>query len=823
MDHHSHFTEMPAGASVQRPCSRLLARRAEESPSTTVCFKDDRKRAVFHDNQVLMNADEYITGASRGGYAPSIVSSDGSSESEPSDSTSAHDVMHLSVTELQDQIGQHFLKGLNPYVEQHHDRACHIDASSSDEDEGQESESETTKTARKETEALEWENPSYLVKDLDTGESYKVEEIDQQFTLVTLDAVVAQHEHTTCRDKALQRKEVSAETTSSHLLAWYTADETADIEIEEEVPTIAQATSSPLRARSSNMALLEALNDELPSGPCVKCQFRGCLELHQRASGYCADHEMIAREEEDSRAQALYLIPHGARAEVVKVSSHGFAYDLSNRLYTVYTIEMRCIQSGATWVIYRRYQQFKDLHDCLRPMGVRVPLLPPKKLLGSFEPEFIAKRQNELSEWLKCLLNDDRVEQAAKNPHLVDEVRRFLTTKADQPPLLLDRLPLKRSRFYGASLADDGDEEVTGVARPEPNVTLQDFRMIQVIGRGSFGKVVLVGHKRTKKLYAMKILSKENIVRRKQVEHTRTERRVLGCTRHPFIVGLHYAFQTAHRLYFVLDYCPGGELFYHLSRMKKLPEHMACFYAAEITLALEHLHGLGVVYRDLKPENILLTTDGHIKLADFGLAKEGIHDGVNGTNSLCGTPEYLPPEILDRLGHGTAVDWWNLGMVMYEMLTGLPPWYTNDRKKLFERLRSARLHFPPYVSRRAEALIRQLLTRDPAERLGSKGAHQVKHHLFFQGIDWASLAKKQVTPPFRPCHHAAMNNAEVPLNFEAEFTRLPLPSADTGVASPRNSRGVGVMTRGRRDSDTFKDFTYEKPGYLEAVAKKEEA
>lgn len=628
----------------------------------------------------------------------------------------------------------------------------------------------------------------------------------------------------------LCRNEQGGETsTSSYLLQLYTADETADIEI-EEFP-IDETT----RTRTANLSVDAATE---PIDP-VKCKFAGCNEIHQRPSGYCSDHEMVAKEEEDSRAQALYLIPMSARAEFVKIGGHGFVYDSSSRLYTVYAIEMRCAQSGASWVIYRRYQEFKLLNDALRPLGVRVPILPPKKIFGAFEPEFILKRQGELSEWLRSLLDYDRVDQSAKNPHLIEDVRKFLTSKADQAPFLLDRLPLKKSRFFGASIADDDEDGGDGSSGTlHQNVTLQDFQMIQVIGRGSFGKVVLVGHRETKKLYAMKILSKENIVKRKQVEHTRTERRVLGCTKHPFIVGLHYAFQTPQRLYFVLDYCPGGELFYHLSRMKKLPEHMACFYAAEITLALEHLHGLGVVYRDLKPENILLTKDGHIKLADFGLAKEGIRDGVNGTNSLCGTPEYLPPEILDRLGHGTAVDWWNLGMVLYEMLTGLPPWYTNDRKKLFERLRSARLHFPPYVSRRAEALIRQLLNRNPAERLGSKGAHHVKSHLFFEHIDWNRLIRKQVPPPFRPCH-TAMNDGEAPLNFEAEFTRLPLPSVeifpnDNGTSSSGgglfgsggNGNGAPASTQNRllrTDSDTFQGFTFENTSLLEAVATEEAA
>uniref|UniRef100_A0AAV1VBX3 AGC protein kinase n=1 Tax=Peronospora matthiolae TaxID=2874970 RepID=A0AAV1VBX3_9STRA len=805
----------------------MLTRASIDHRSSTSCGRDVRlspltlkdaaraERASDYPDTIV-DAEDQVAGTCCGVYADSSVSSSGSCES--SEEGDAMDMSQFSLVELQEQLGQRFVEGMNPYVEQLR-REEELDSG----DDLMDSEIEMSGSTRDEDlELTEWENPSYMVKDLDTGESYRVEEIDQQFTLVTLDSVAAQHDREEEEEKSSER--TTNESTSSYLLSLYTADETADIEIEDDLLDHGDEmnASGSMRARSSNMMVIYVPCDELPAGPPVKCTFAACTEVHQRVSGYCADHEMIAMEEEDSRAQALYLIPHGARAELVTIGSHGFACDASNRLYTVYAIEMRCVQSGATWMIYRRYQQFKELNDRLRPMGVRVPLLPPKKLLGSFEPDFIAKRQSELSNWLHCLLNYDRVDQSAKNPHLVDEVRKFLTSKADQPPLLLDRLPLKRSRFFGASLADEEGDEIGELsANHRQNVTLQDFNMIQVIGRGSFGKVVLVRHKATKTLYAMKILSKENIVQRKQVEHTRTERRVLGCTRHPFIVGLHYAFQTARRLYFVLDYCPGGELFYHLSRMKKLPEHMARFYAAEITLALEHLHGLGVVYRDLKPENILLTKDGHIKLADFGLAKENIHGGANGTNSLCGTPEYLPPEILDRLGHGTAVDWWNLGMVLYEMLTGLPPWYTNDRKKLFERLRSARLHFPPYISRRAEALIRQLLNRDPTERLGSKGAQHVKSHIFFEDVDWAKVAMKQVTPPFRPCRSTS-NDDEAPLNFEAEFTRLPLPSADGAVTSPHSGRGVSALgIRSRRDSDMFKNFTYESPGYLESIAKKE--
>ncbi|KAG3239255.1 hypothetical protein PI124_g15817 [Phytophthora idaei] len=448
---------MPAGPSVVRQGSSVSAHYTKLSISTCVGPKSALTAEISSDNQEIVDAEDYITGASRGGYASSIISSEGSSDSsEERDAIDARDVTQFSAAELQDQIGQQFVEGINPYVEQHtgDEEDFYVeDSSSSEEDESNTKHEKTTE----EKELTEWENPSYLVKDLDTGESYRVEEIDQQFTLVTLDSVAAQHEH----KEEQQQGEEATESTSSYLLSLYTADETADIEIEDDLPKDAEpiSTGSSMRARSSNMSAIYAPSDELPTGPPVKCSFPGCTEMHQRVSGYCADHEMIAREEEDSRAQALYLIPSGARAEFIKIGSHGFAYDASNRLYTVYAIEMRCVQSGAMWVIYRRYQQFKELNDRLRPMGVRVPLLPPKKLLGSFEPDFIAKRQSELSNWLRCLLNYDRVDQSAKNPHLVEEVRKFLTSKADQPPLLLDRLPLKRSRFFGASLADDGDEE----------------------------------------------------------------------------------------------------------------------------------------------------------------------------------------------------------------------------------------------------------------------------------------------------------------------------------------------------------------------------
>ncbi|KAF4663101.1 hypothetical protein FOL47_005900 [Perkinsus chesapeaki] len=301
-------------------------------------------------------------------------------------------------------------------------------------------------------------------------------------------------------------------------------------------------------------------------------------------------------------------------------------------------------------------------------------------------------------------------------------------------------------------------------------VSLADFILIKVIGKGSYGKVMLVRYKKDNNVYAMKMLRKENVMKRNQVEHTRTERNVLETVSHPFIVNLVYAFQTPKKLYFILEYCPGGELFFHLSRAQRFSENRCRFYASEILLAIEYLHKYDIVYRDLKPENVLLDADGHVKLTDFGLSKEGIMDNSS-AKSMCGTPEYLAPEILEKKGHGKAVDWYSLGALMYEMLTGLPPFYTRDREKLFERIRRGNLAFPSYMTPIARNLLEQLLCRDPNKRLGSgpADAQDIKSHPFFQGVDWKSLMSRQITPPFQPHVTAA---ADVKY-FDREFLDMP--------------------------------------------------
>lgn len=517
-------------------------------------------------------------------------------------------------------------------------------------------------------------------------------------------------------------------------------------------------------------------------------------------------------------------VPENAKLNFCRISAVGTARDADEKAYSVYYIDVKCtVASPSNWFVYRRYSQFRRLSDVLRSEGYYVPVLPPKKNLGSFTPEFVRQRRAELETWLSNLALQHTLYAGAKDAQLHPYYRQFLTEGANKPPQPLVRVfPSNNEEFSDPSvsmeamtLGSDAKESAPAKAK----VCLDDFELVRVIGKGSFGKVTLVKKRTDGKLYAMKVLAKQNIIKRKQVEHTRTERNVLGRLNHPFIVKLHYAFQTEVKLYFVLDYAAGGELFFHLSRMKKFPDHMSRFYAAEIALALDAMHEHGVVYRDLKPENILLDGEGHIKLADFGLAKEGVVNAAEGAHSLCGTPEYLSPEVLDRQGHGTAVDWWNLGMVLYEMLTGLPPWYTTDREKLFDRLRNAPLKFPFYVSRPAASLIQALLNRNPLQRLGAKGGGEVREHVFFANLDWSALYNRKIPPPFNPCKNQDVTETE---NFEKEFTNMAILSIDDGnnntqAGAKSAAAGGGSAVASDPGAETFVNFTFEEESFLDSI------
>lgn len=342
--------------------------------------------------------------------------------------------------------------------------------------------------------------------------------------------------------------------------------------------------------------------------------------------------------------------------------------------------------------------------------------------------------------------------------------------------------------------------------KPESPPRLDAFKMIKVIGKGSFGKVFLVKEIKTAQMFALKVLKKDNIIKRNQVEHTKTERSVLGYVKHPFIVGMNMAFQSRDKLYFVLDYCAGGELFFHLGKLGKFPEPRSRFYAAEIILAISYVHSLDIIYRDLKPENVLLDGSGHIRLTDFGLSKEGISSSSSGANSFCGTPEYLAPEILNRQGHGRGVDWWSLGALLYEMLTGLPPFYCQDRERLFEKIRKSELHYPASLSSNSKHLLRGLLTKDPTRRLGSgpKDAEEIKPHPFFASIDWEKLQRGDVTPPWTPTITGNQDTSQ----FDAEFTSMPIFSP----SSMRRTLGTTPMGENPFEGFTFQDRILQGPG-----------
>lgn len=366
----------------------------------------------------------------------------------------------------------------------------------------------------------------------------------------------------------------------------------------------------------------------------------------------------------------------------------------------------------------------------------------------------------------------------------------------------------------------DTTSSVASVDLDEKPSVRMFFPLLRVLGKGSFGKVVLV-QKRTGKerggLFAMKILRKAHLVKRRQIERTKTERKVLSMVDHPFIMKLHFAFQTEDKLYLVLDYCPGGELFFHLSRYRRFPERVARFYAAELLLAIGHLHKKGIIYRDLKPENVLLDAEGHVKLGDFGLAKDRINHPYMGATSMCGTPEYMAPEVLGQAGHGFCVDYWGLGMLVYEMMTGLPPWYTTDRSKLFKRLKSAPLEVPSYFSHQSAKYVSALLERNPRKRLGVLGLRSVLEHEYFREINFAYLRARQIEAPIRPCEGwkppeptsgggaAGSESSTIGSNGVSSFpgVGVSVPSVDPAIASAPIPDGTFASKSGQMTADAL--------------------
>eukprot|EP00756_Hemistasia_phaeocysticola_P039501 Hpha_TRINITY_DN16818_c0_g5::TRINITY_DN16818_c0_g5_i1::g.148344::m.148344/K13303/SGK2; serum/glucocorticoid-regulated kinase 2 len=317
------------------------------------------------------------------------------------------------------------------------------------------------------------------------------------------------------------------------------------------------------------------------------------------------------------------------------------------------------------------------------------------------------------------------------------------------------------------------------------SVGLKDFDLQCVVGVGSFGKVMKVKRRDTGQVYAMKVLDKDQIVQNKMIAHTKAEKQILETIDHPFICKLHFAFQTKKQLIFVLDFLSGGELFYHLQRQKRFSEQRARFYTAEIALAIGHLHTKGVIYRDLKPENLVLDHEGHITLTDFGLAKT---DCKGTTYTFCGTPEYMAPELVTKQGHTNAVDWWSLGIFLYEMVVGIPPFYTQNVSQMYQLILNKPLEFPSFVSQPLRDVLRRLLDRDPKQRLCD--LEQLKQQTFFAEIDFETLYRREITPEFIPSLGEGESDTKY---FDAEFTK-------------QSTELPGDDQPGQGYDDKFKDF-----------------
>ncbi|PSK42424.1 hypothetical protein B9Z65_4338 [Elsinoe australis] len=322
------------------------------------------------------------------------------------------------------------------------------------------------------------------------------------------------------------------------------------------------------------------------------------------------------------------------------------------------------------------------------------------------------------------------------------EKRRLCDWEADKQPLNYDQILVEPSRKL--------------VGHSSKVLRCDDFELIKTLGTGTFARVWLVRFANAKgddkdRVFALKKLRKVDIIRLKQVEHVRNERNVLaGVAGHPFITTMVASFQDHETLYMLLDYCPGGEVFSYLRRARRFNEATSQFYAAEIVLILEFLHDKqGVAYRDLKPENILIDADGHLKLVDFGFAKKVEN---RETYTLCGTPEYLAPEVIRNTGHGLAVDWWAFGILIYEFLVGQPPFWDQNPMKIYEQIVEGKIRFPSAMSSDARDIISGLCTVDVAKRLGHTrgGASAVKAHAWFKNIDWDAIYFRKIQGPIVP-------------------------------------------------------------------------
>ncbi|VDN00750.1 unnamed protein product [Thelazia callipaeda] len=373
-------------------------------------------------------------------------------------------------------------------------------------------------------------------------------------------------------------------------------------------------------------------------------------------------------------------------------------------------------------------------------------------------------------------------------------------------------LSAEEGEFYNIKVSPKSEAEIEKIKKnnvdskkhhftPLYEIKVTDFNFLSVLGKGSFGKVLLGERKTTKELFAIKILKKDVIIQDDDIECTMTEKRVLALTgKPPFLVALHSCFQTIDRLYFVMEFVSGGDLMYQIQQVGKFKEPVVVFYAAEIAIGLFFLHSQGIIYRDLKLDNIMLDINGHIKITDFGLCKENIIGDAT-TKTFCGTPDYIAPEIILYQPYGKTVDWWAYGVLLYEMLAGQPPFDGEDEDELFSAITDHNVTYPKSMSKEAVSICKALLQKNPQKRLGCglTAVRDIKEHPFFRRTDWYRIERRQVQPPFKPKLKSRTDLS----NFDGEFTQEP------PVLTP-----IDRLFLINIDQSEFDGFTFVNPKYL---------
>jgi len=311
-------------------------------------------------------------------------------------------------------------------------------------------------------------------------------------------------------------------------------------------------------------------------------------------------------------------------------------------------------------------------------------------------------------------------------------------------------------------------------------VNLADFQMTRTLGCGSFGRVKFAKYKQDGKFYAVKFMKKHEIIKLKQVDHINNEKRLMAQIDYPFVVCMMGYAKDERFVYIIMECIGGGELFTHLRRARKFNDEQSKFYAAHVAGAFAHCHTKNIIHRDLKPENILMCQNGYSKLTDFGFAKI-IEPGTR-TYTLCGTPEYIAPEVLLNKGHGKPVDWWTLGILIYEMIVGQPPFCDEDPMGIYQKILAGKIYFPKYFDKNAKALVKKLLTADLSKRYGNlkDGSDDILKHKWFSSLDWAKLEKLELPAPYKP----TMKDESDVSNFEDIPDSNEQPPAVTGSADP---------------------------------------